>query len=225
MSVGGSATRRLATQVETLLRANDPVLRPLGEGWALVRAFEELEARTRRSVWLAAQRHIRMTARGMHELDDRSRARGIEERSIYSTPHARSSPLLTSFEPQARIGPVTLKVLVVDEDYLVVPGPDGVGVSATACGTDDPDLVRLGIGAFEQMWSRSAPWQEVGLRPPLPQRRFQVALLLLEGYSDREVADELRVGARTVPQEVREVVAWLGARNRAHAIAMLAGAA
>ncbi|WP_169742090.1 helix-turn-helix domain-containing protein [Phycicoccus jejuensis] len=75
------------------------------------------------------------------------------------------------------------------------------------------------------MWSRSAPWQEVGLRPPLPQRRFQVALLLLKGYSDREVADELQVGGRTVSQEVREVVAWLGARNRAHAIAVLAGAA
>ncbi|QKE85194.1 helix-turn-helix domain-containing protein [Arthrobacter sp. NEB 688] len=58
----------------------------------------------------------------------------------------------------------------------------------------------------------------------MPERRFHVALLLLEGHSDQEVADALQVGARTVSHEVRAVVAWLGARNRSQAVAMLVGA-
>ncbi|WP_084696883.1 helix-turn-helix transcriptional regulator [Phycicoccus jejuensis] len=68
------------------------------------------------------------------------------------------------------------------------------------------------------------PWQELGLRTPLPERPFRVALFLLDGHSDREIATALGVGARTVSHEVREVVAWLGARNRSHAVAMLVAA-
>ncbi|WP_169742089.1 LuxR C-terminal-related transcriptional regulator [Phycicoccus jejuensis] len=51
-----------------------------------------------------------------------------------------------------------------------------------------------------------------------------MALFLLDGHSDREIATALGVGARTVSHEVREVVAWLGARNRSHAVAMLVAA-
>ncbi|MBT9257247.1 helix-turn-helix transcriptional regulator [Phycicoccus sp. MAQZ13P-2] len=219
------AALRLAERVRRLLATRDPALRPLGEGQALIATFEELEAGTTRSLWLAGDRHVPSTARGMRALNDRSRARGIEERVVFSTAHARSSPLLTTFDPHARIGPVPLKLLLLDERYLVVPGPDGVGVSGSACGTDDPDLVALGAAAFEETWARSVPWPEVGLLPPLPDRTFGVALLLLDGCSDHEIADRLGVSARTVSLEVRAVVRWLGARNRAHAVAMLVGAA
>ncbi len=217
-------TRRLAERVRALLSSGDPVLRPLGEGRELAQTFGELEAATERSFWRVADRHVPSIARAMDHLNHRTRSRGLHERVVFSTRHAHESPLLTSFDPGCRIGPVHLKMIVLDERYLVVPGPDGVAVSGSAYGSDDPDLVALGCAAFEETWEAAVPWQELGLRAPLPERRFRVALLLLDGHSDREIADALGVGARTVSQEVREVVAWLGARNRSHAVAMLVAA-
>ncbi|MBD3783350.1 MAG: helix-turn-helix transcriptional regulator [Micrococcales bacterium] len=191
--------------------------RPLAE------AFRRLEAGTRQSLW-NMQKDVRPSFnRRIHDLTESSRARGVDERFVHERSGVLRNPLLTSFEPTARLAPVSTQMLVVDGRYLVVPGAAGRHTS-TAFGTADPELVRLGREAFEEVWAASVGWQEAGLLPPLPDRRFQVAVLLLDGFSDREIAERVEVSPRTVSVEIRAIVEWLGARNRTHAIAMLVGA-
>ena len=50
-----------------------------------------------------------------------------------------------------------------------------------------------------------------------------IALLLVEGATDREIARSLGVSERTVSGDLRQMCARLGARSRAHAIALISG--
>ncbi|MBM6398898.1 response regulator transcription factor [Phycicoccus sonneratiae] len=221
----GPAYRTYLDTVPPLVDRGDPVLVPLGEGAALANSFAELEAATRHSVW-AMKLQVNVSQMLVtRALDEASRARGIEERSVLSPSAARQQPLATTFEPTLRVGPSLSPLLVMDERYAVVAGsalsPDlGVG----AWGTDDPDLVALACAAFIETWDSALPWREAGLREPLPDRRFRVAVHLVKGRTDREIAEELSVSTRLVSDEVRAIVGWLGARSRSHAIAMLVGA-
>jgi DNA-binding NarL/FixJ family response regulator len=52
-----------------------------------------------------------------------------------------------------------------------------------------------------------------------------IAFLLTEGASDREIARHLHVSERTVSADVAEIVRRLGARGRAHAIAVIGSGA
>jgi DNA-binding NarL/FixJ family response regulator len=56
---------------------------------------------------------------------------------------------------------------------------------------------------------RAGRWAPVAR--PLGDRTREVALALLDGASDREIAAEVGVSERTVPAEVHRVVQWLGA--------------
>jgi DNA-binding NarL/FixJ family response regulator len=114
---------------------------------------------------------------------------------------------------------------VSDSRFAMVLGPDGELPGPVTYCTEDPEVVALACAAFLEVWEGSVSWEEAGLRPPLPERRFRVALLLIDGMTDREIADELGTSVRTVSAEVRAVVDWLGARSRTHAVAMLVGAA
>ncbi|MEU7904137.1 helix-turn-helix transcriptional regulator [Actinoplanes sp. NPDC049118] len=54
----------------------------------------------------------------------------------------------------------------------------------------------------------------------LTPRRQQTLQLVADGYTDREIADQLDIGERTAITHVRELRWLLGARNRAHAVAL-----
>ncbi|HMM96910.1 helix-turn-helix transcriptional regulator [Phycicoccus sp.] len=186
----GEAVDTFLGLARRLIAAEDPALTPLVDHAQVASVLEDLEARTRHSVWNMQ----------------------------------RDQPLATSLEPALRVGAVPLSLLVADERWLVFSPPVSRPAPEYAWYTEDPTLVAAASAAFLECWEASLPWQEAGLRPPLPERRLQVALLLLDGHSDREIAEELGVSARTVSAEVRAIVDWLGARSRSHAVAMLVGA-
>ncbi len=50
-----------------------------------------------------------------------------------------------------------------------------------------------------------------------------IAFRLVDGATDREIARALGVSERTVSSDVREMSRRLGARSRAHAIALISG--
>jgi len=50
-----------------------------------------------------------------------------------------------------------------------------------------------------------------------------IAWLLADGASDRQISRELGISERTVSNEVREIGRRLGAANRAHTIARICG--
>ena len=62
-----------------------------------------------------------------------------------------------------------------------------------------------------------------GRRPPYTRRMVAIAGLLVDGATDREIARELGVCERTVSADVRAMSQRLGARSRAHAIALISG--
>jgi DNA-binding NarL/FixJ family response regulator len=55
-------------------------------------------------------------------------------------------------------------------------------------------------------------------RERLTQRERQIVRLLALGRSNKEIGDELRITERTVKYHVSEILARLGASNRAHAV-------
>jgi LuxR family maltose regulon positive regulatory protein len=54
---------------------------------------------------------------------------------------------------------------------------------------------------------------------PLTRRELDVLHLLADGYSNKEIADELTVVVGTVKTHVYNICQKLGARSRTHAIA------
>ena len=62
-----------------------------------------------------------------------------------------------------------------------------------------------------------------GQEPPFTRRMVDIAFLLVDGATDREIARALGVSERTVSADVREMSRRLGARSRAHAIALISG--
>jgi DNA-binding NarL/FixJ family response regulator len=58
------------------------------------------------------------------------------------------------------------------------------------------------------------------VRVELRQREIEVLTLVAQGWSNDEIAGRLGIGLETVKTYVRNVLAALGARNRAHAAAI-----
>ncbi|QKE85192.1 helix-turn-helix transcriptional regulator [Arthrobacter sp. NEB 688] len=219
------ALQRLVEAVEALALADDPAVRVLPDLPAVMAEMERIETRTRHSVW-SMQRDLPLSAiRLARDLDERSGAKGLAERTIVSSARARSQPLLTTVAPDLRVGPVARPVLVADGRDVVL-GSERAGDAGApwAWSSADPGVAALAVAAFTEAWDTARRWEDAGLRPPLTRRRYEIALGMADGLTDREIADAVAVSPRTVAAEVREVVRWLGARNRSHAIAVLVGA-
>jgi DNA-binding NarL/FixJ family response regulator len=75
------------------------------------------------------------------------------------------------------------------------------------------------------VWSTAEPALAQGVQPPFTPRMVAVAVRLAEGAADREIARALGVSERTVSADVRTMSSRLGARSRAHAIALISGVA
>jgi DNA-binding NarL/FixJ family response regulator len=57
----------------------------------------------------------------------------------------------------------------------------------------------------------------------LTSREFDILELIADGYENHEIAERLVISTETVKSHVRHLRAKLGARNRAHAVAIAFG--
>jgi len=64
------------------------------------------------------------------------------------------------------------------------------------------------------------PCQAAGREIRLTRRQTEVLALVAQGASDNEIAMQLCLSAKTVSWYVKEIRARLGARSRAHAVAL-----
>jgi DNA-binding CsgD family transcriptional regulator len=208
--------------VSSLMLAADPRVELLGSHTDATRHFREAAATPHRRVW---NMQNRLSPRGNREglpLNDQSRAQGAELRLVVPADQLAQFPLLTTIEPTMRVGAVPRPLLLLDT-LAFLAGPLGTPLAHTLWRTVDPGLVARAEAAYLAVWDASVPAEEAGGLTPLRRRTRDVAFLLLEGATDKEIAGGLGVSERTVSGEVRTIVRWVGARSRGHAIALLVG--
>ena len=152
--------------------------------------------------------------------DERMRRQGVKTRMILPRRVAeRRSPLASSYEPELRLAPVAHPLLVGDGRLVVVGDSTGDAVWTSSA----PDVVVGAVGFYESVWCSAEPAVPEGEQPPYTPRMVQIAILLVDGATDREIARSLAVSERTVSADVREMARRLGAHSRAHAIALISG--
>jgi DNA-binding CsgD family transcriptional regulator len=223
-STPGQDPRVFFRWVQGLALSGDPRLEPAGSvadllGGRAVAAGAEL----RRSIWhmthLPTWPEVRM-ARGLVE----RRRRGLDVRYLTTAPSLARLPMLSSHHhPYLRVGPVVAPLLLLDHSVLYVGAPLGHARSGEVWSSTSGPVLGEAVRCFETTWSAGEVAVPPGEEPPFTRRMVDVGFLLTEGASDREIAHRLHVSERTVSAEVAEIVRRLGARSRAHAIALIGG--
>ena len=72
---------------------------------------------------------------------------------------------------------------------------------------------------FRQLAQRSRPATELAANTVLSVRECEVLALVVDGYSNQEIGNELGITHNTVKNHLRSILAKLGVRNRAQAAA------
>jgi DNA-binding CsgD family transcriptional regulator len=207
------------THLQSLLAAGDPSLRFLGMTADGGRVFAELLATQRGSVWNMQRLMSFHSMRDGKPQTDALRQRGVKLRLVVNPASLDLCPILSSYDPAVRVGPIVSPLMVMDTELVVVPGTDGDSIWIST----DRDVVDFAVRAYEATWSASDPAVPAGEQPPLTARMLEIAWLLADGASDRQISRSLGISERTVSNEVREIGRRLGASNRAHTIARICG--
>jgi DNA-binding CsgD family transcriptional regulator len=214
--------RRLREATSDVDEARAAGLSLVGVGPAGVAAgLDRLEQRTRRSVWNIQRSASFDQEELFSELDQRSRARGIDERSIYSRVALDQNPLLPYMEPDARVGPFVTQLLVVDEACVVLPGEDHPTGHFTAWMSTAPQWLEPALELWSTSWSVARPFSELVDTSRLSRRQLDVAGLLYQGRTDGVIAKRLGVSARTVSDDTRRLFEVLGVGSRPELVARL----
>ena len=129
------------------------------------------------------------------------------------------SPLVSSHFAYLRLAPVAHPLMVSDRRRILVGDATGDAIWTSR----DPRCRRRAVRLYEGLWAAAEPAVPVGQEPPFTRRMVAIALLLAEGRPTGEIARALGVSERTVSADVREMSVRLGARSRAHAIALISG--
>ncbi|MBM6403592.1 helix-turn-helix transcriptional regulator [Phycicoccus sp. CSK15P-2] len=219
-----TSARAFFDHVHALMLADDPRLTLLGP---LTSADEHLDrryAQTRHSLWnQQVTVSVRSTTNGSRSFDRHHPGGLPEERGLVDARGLADNPLFPSLHPQDRIHFVSDPMLITDETHVLLAGPLGTRYADTIWESVHTDIVGPACHIFLAAWTVGRPITDVVDRPLLEPRPLQVALHLAGGATDREIATALGTSHRTVSTEVRHIIDWLGARNRAHAVAMLVG--
>jgi DNA-binding CsgD family transcriptional regulator len=147
-------------------------------------------------------------------------AQGLQVRCVYAAAylrHAEAEEIMRrsqQFGEQIRVSAeVPLQLIVIDRRVayvpLLLPHVDAALLVRA------PALVDALCGIFELLWQRATPWREPGRSDdPLTPTQRRVLELLAAGFTDAQVADQLRVSIRTVRRHVLAVLDRLGAPTR-----------
>ena len=134
--------------------------------------------------------------------------------------HARGRFLAGGgFRPRCAVGtPVSKAPLPLVESESLGSGLPGVGArdsippSPAAAGTGRATLAQELRGGCEGCWSPRLG--SVGATTPLTAREHEIALMAAAGLSNREIADRLIVGVRTVEGHLLRIYAKVGVSSR-----------
>jgi DNA-binding CsgD family transcriptional regulator len=180
-------------------------------------ALEPLVKTTLRNM----QVHLRFEADDPYGgLNAQSLQRGITFELVVAPAALRSNPLLTSGSPFARIAPVFMPLLFIDQSLIVIGGARNALGEATAWVTGEAELLRLANALWDETYAVSVPALPDG-QPPLSTRQLQTAHLVAQGATDERICRELHVSPRTVAGDIRAICALVGAGNRTEMVSRL----
>lgn len=189
----------------------------------IANSLGQLEPSARRSVWNMQPRMQFDPTDPGPALTETSQARGIGTELVTRPTTLLGNPLLPSLYPAARVGPVFLRALVIDEARVLVEGRDTADGEQTAWLTDRMDFVVPVVEIWQHTLALSSPVLGPGEEPPLSKRQLRVARLLALGEKDQAIARRLDMSARTVERDVRTILGELGARSRTEAVLTMSG--
>jgi DNA-binding NarL/FixJ family response regulator len=96
------------------------------------------------------------------------------------------------------------------------------GADAVLLAEDVPGLVGAAVrAALEGLLVLSAPLGAAVERPPLTPREKQILALVVMGYTNREIADQLVLAESTVKSHLFSAFRRLGVRSRSEAVALI----
>ena len=96
------------------------------------------------------------------------------------------------------------------------------GADAVLLPDDVPALVEPALrAALEGLLVLSAPLGPAVERPPLTPREKQILALVVMGFTNREIADQLVVAESTVKSHLFSAFRRLGVRSRSEAVALI----
>jgi DNA-binding CsgD family transcriptional regulator len=180
----------------------------------------QIVAPIRISMWNMQRHHTIHTLRDYAGLDASLRRKRVDLRYVLPRRVAeRRFPLASSSEPELRLAPVAHPLLIADGRRMVV----GDSTGETVWTSSDPETVARAVRFYEGVWGTAEPAVPEGEDPPYTARMVDIALRLVDGATDREIARSLGISERTVSSDVREMSRRLGARSRARAIALISG--
>ncbi len=221
-----AAHDRLAQTVAALSHGDEPPpgVRVFAAGPSTIGAgFRKLEARTRRSFW-NAQRRPRFNSRAVSwDLDERSRARGIEMCFVVSRVALDEHPLLTSLYPYVRVGPVPGPLLVVDDCVALFAGPPAMSGANTILMATHGEVLASAFALRDAIDAASVPAIGAGEDPPVAEREVLVARYLCLGMTDVAIGHKLGISPRTVERAMAHLATYLGATCRADLVARVTG--
>lgn len=184
-----------------------------------------LEANARRTVWNMQPRYYFDPEEPGLDLTGSADVRGVTTALVTRPITRKVHPLLPSLFPQALVGPAFLQCIVVDEERVLVEGPDTADGDVTVCVTSRLDYLESAVELWQRTVAISTPLVPPGVEPPLTRRQVRVARLLALGEKDRAIARALHTSPRTVERDVHAVLAELGARSRTEAVLLMRGRA
>ncbi|WP_299446793.1 LuxR C-terminal-related transcriptional regulator [uncultured Phycicoccus sp.] len=189
----------------------------------LRQGLDDLAASVRRSVWHLTYLPTWGQVRSARRLAAVASRGGIDGRYVTDVRSLERLPMLTSHHHTARVSHVVAPLLVVDARVVFIGAPRGHELAAHAWRSTAPAVVGAAVRCVETVWASSTPAVPPGQDPPFTRRMVDIGFLLTDGSTDVDIARQLGVSARTVSADVAEIVRRLGARNRAHAIALIGG--
>lgn len=188
----------------------------------IYRQLTRLEARARRSVWSTNPLVLFDPDDPGLELNKRSRRRGIDIRTITTPVTLRSNPIFSSCAPWARVGPVLVRMIIVDQNSLILEGAPTWGGELSAWVTAAPNVLDMSLELWSKTWTLSRAVLNEDC-PPLNERQCAVATLICRGLTEAQIAASLGSSIRTVQRHTASILQWTNSTSRTEVVGKLMG--
>ncbi|MGW5782566.1 LuxR C-terminal-related transcriptional regulator [Streptomyces sp. NPDC003757] len=150
-------------------------------------------------------------------LDRGARIRALYQHTMRHAPYARARYEQLTGDVEARtLDEITERLIVVDRTVAFIPASAD---RSLALEVRHPALIAYFVNTFDRLWRLATPMHPQAVHQPtlngIPPRQRAIAALLVEGYTDSDIADRLGMNVRTARVHIAKLAATLGSESRA----------